>query len=185
MTANIKNLRFTIEQLLIDSLGIYSLSNGIETPAIAARAESERLAPGTKVKGLECIVSRYPEQDPVLQYYDQPSRQAWTVWLVGWDSSADVVSAAQTLLQAYPGAEFSQINVPKSWGPTNQVQVIIREPWTVSADAAEGKEIDGGWFHPVLQLPATEAYFVLDGGSFGDGSTQNDWLTPVDGGVFA
>ena len=183
MTANIKNLRYTIERLLDDRLGIYTLSNGVETPAIAARAESERLAPGTKVRGLECIVSRYPEQDPILQYYDQPTTQAWTVWLVGWDNTADVVDTAQLLLQAYPGAEFTQINVPKSWGPTNQVQVVIREPWTVCADAPV-KDIDGGYFHPILNLPATKAYYVLDGGSFEDGSTQNDWPTPVDGGVF-
>ena len=167
--------------LLTDQLGEYTLSNGVTTPAIAVRAQSERLPTGTKAVGLEVVVIRYPEEEPVRQYLLEPLDDFWTVWLVGWDNTADLPTATQLVLTAYPGAEFQQISVPKSWGPTNQVKVTLRNPWIADSEY-ELKDIDGGLFHPVLSIPATKEFAILDGGDFGDGSTQDQWPDPIDGG---
>ena len=183
MAQKAKDIRRTLEMLLRNELGEYTLANGVTTPAIAVRAESERLPTGTKATGLETVVIRYPEEQPVRQYLLEPLDDFWTVWLVGWDNSADLTVATQLVLTAYPGAEFQQINVPKSWGPTNQVRVTLRNPWVAPEDFAV-KEIDGGYFHPILSIPATDKSAILDGGNFTDNSTQDEWPDAVDGGVF-
>ena len=183
MAQKAKNLRRTLEMLLKDELGVYTLANGAITPAIAVRAESERLPSGTKAKGLEVVVIRYPEEAPVRQYLLEPLDDFWTVWLVGWDDSADLPTASQLILTAYPGTEFQQINVPKSWGPTNQVKVTLRNPW-VAAEEFAVKDIDGGYFHPYLSIPATKYQAILDGADFTNETTQDQWREPVDGGVF-
>ena len=178
-----KPLRRTLELLLADKLGEYTLSNGYKTPAIAVRADSERLPPGTRVRGMEVVVSRYPEQEPVLQYMLQPTTDTWSVWLVGWDNTAPLIDATHVVLDAYPGTEFEQITVPKSWGPVNQVKLLIQNPWVAPGDIGD-KDLDGGYFHPYLVLPATKAQIIVDAGGFMDPpETKDQWNGKVDGGV--
>ena len=164
--------------LLKDELGEYTLANGVTTPAIAVRAESERLPTGTKATGLETVVIRYPEEQPVRQYLLEPLDDFWTVWLVGWDNTADLTVATQLILTAYPGAEFQQINVPKSWGPTNQVKVTLR---TLGSRQRITRSKKSTVFR--CSIPATEKFAILDGGNFTDNTTQDEWPDPVDGGV--
>lgn len=180
-----KSLRKTIELILRDELGVYTLANKVTTPAIAVRADSERLPTGTKVSGMEVIVSRYAEQEPVLQYMLQPMAESWTVWLVGWDNSVNLMDSAHLLLEAYPGSEFTKLTVPKSWGPTNQIKVQLRDPWIAPDNAI--KDLDGGYFHPTHSIPATREQLIVDSGNLTKGTTQDQWITPkpVDGGVFA
>ena len=180
-----KRLRNTLQILLADKLGQYTLSNGFKTPAIAVRADSERLPQGTKAQGMEVVVSRYATQEPVLQYMLQPMTETWTVWLVGWDNTAPLMDATHVVLDAYPGTEFQQITVPKSWGPTNQVKILIQNPW-VLPDATGNKDLDGGYFHPYLVLPATKEQKIVDGGGFTDPpETADEWNGKVDGGVIS
>ena len=179
-----KRLRKTVELILKDEIGVYTLANKAQTPAIAVRADSERLPTGTKATGLEVIVSRYAEQEPVLQYMLQPMVETWTVWLVGWDNTVNLMDSAHLLLDAYPGSEFTKLTVPKSWGPTNQVKVELRDPWLAPEDFAV-KDLDGGYFHPFLSIPATYEQLTVDAGNWTDGTTQDEWVKPLDGGVFA
>jgi len=176
-----RDLRATIKALLNALIGEYTLSNGVKTPSIAVRADSERLVNGTKVAGMEVVVSRYAVQDPVLQYSHQPFIETWSVWLVGWDTTADLMKASHVLLEAYPGSEFQQITVPKSWGPVNQVRVLLKNPW-VAPDVGV-KDLDGGWFHPFLVIPATKEQIIVDAGSVSPPETTDEWNGKVDGGV--
>jgi len=169
-----KDIRRTLEILLRNELGEYTLANGVTTPAIAVRAQSERLPTGTKATGLEVVVIRYPEETPIRQYVNEPLDAIWTVWLVGWDNTAELQGAMELLLLAYPGANFQQITVPKSWGPTNQVKATLRIPCVASSDF-EVKDVDGGYFHPVLSVPATKFQAILDGGNFTNGATKDEW----------
>ena len=179
-----KRLRKTIELILKDQIGIYTLANKVTTPAIAVRADSERLPTGTKATGLEVVVSRYAEQEPVLQYLLQPTVDIWTVWLVGWDNSVNPMDSVHLLLDAYPGSEFNKLTVPKSWGPTNQIKVLLRDPW-LAPDTFVVKDLDGGYFDPYLNIPATYKQLIVDAGNWTDGTTQDEWVKPLDGGVFA
>ena len=178
MAQKAKDIRRTLQMLLKDELGEYTLANGVTTPAIAVRAQSERLPTGTKAVGLEVVVIRYPEEEPVRQYLLEPLDDFWTVWLVGWDNTADLPTATQIVLTAYPGAEFQQISVPKSWGPPNQVKVTLRNPWVASADF-DVKDIAGGYFHPILSVPATKIQAILDGGNWSSGATKDEWQAIV------
>ena len=180
-----KPLRLTLEKLLVEQIGEYTLINGAKTPSIAVRADSERLPQGTRVTGMEVVVGRYPEQEPILQYMEQPTSETWSVWLVGWDNSAPLIDSTQIILDAYPGSEFQQITVPKSWGPVNQVKILIQNPWVLPDDYGD-KDLDGGYFHPYLVLPATKAQIIVDGGGFVDPPTTADqWPGKVDGGVIS
>lgn len=183
MAQQAKDIRRTLQLILQSQLGEYTLANGVTTPAIAVRAASERLPTGTKATGLEVVLIRYPEETPVRQYVNESLDDIWTVWLVGWDETADLPTATQTVLTAYPGANFQQISVPKSWGPTNQVKISLRNPW-VAPESYEVREIDGGLFHPFLAIEATEAQATLDGADFTNNTTQDEWPDFVDGGVF-
>ena len=61
MAQKAKDIRRTADAAK-DELGQYTLANGVTTPAIAVRAESERLPTGTKATGLETVVIRYPKR---------------------------------------------------------------------------------------------------------------------------
>ena len=180
---NARELRADVELLLADYLGSYTLLNGFVTPAIAVRAESERLPTGTKVTGLEVVVARYPEQEPVRQYINEPMEDSWDIWLVGWDSTANVKEASERLLQYFADADYQRLNVPKSWGPSNQVKVTVRNPSVFGA--VDPKDLDGGYFHPFLVIPATKAPYVVDSGNYDNGQTANTWPNTADGGVFS
>ena len=127
MAHKAKDVRRTIEYLLRDELGEYTLANGVATPAIAVRAESERLPTGTKASGLEVVVIRYPEETPVRQYLLEPLDDFWTIWLVGWDNTADLTLATQLLLTAFPGTEF----------PADQCSEVLGADKSNQGDAAQ------------------------------------------------
>ena len=177
-----RELRADVELLLNDLLGAYTLLNGFVTPAIAVRAESERLPTGTKVVGLEVIVGRYPEQEPVRQYKNQSMEDQWGIWLIGWDNSADVKGASERLLKYFDDADYQRLNVPKSWGPTNQVKVTVRNPAVFGN--VDPKDLDGGYFHPYLVIRATKAPYIVDSGNYNNGDSANTWPNTADGGVF-
>lgn len=174
MAQQAKRIRQSLELLLASQLGEYTLANGVTTPAIAVRAQSERLPTGTKARGLEVVVIRYPEETPIRQYRLEPLEDLWTVWLVGWDNSADLTESTEIILTAFPGADFQQVSVPKSWGPTNQIKITLRNP-CVAPPEADIKDIDGGYFHPLFSLPATKLQAILDGGNFANGTSKDEW----------
>ena len=115
---DIRTLRTSLEATLASQLGTYTYANGSTTPAIAARAWGEALPPRTTVTGLECLIIKNPELDPVVrQYREEVAFQRWTVFLVDWGGSVDLHDAASRLLWAYPGSEASTIQAPQEVGP--------------------------------------------------------------------
>ena len=173
MACQAKDVRRTLSLLLTDQLGSTRCQMQRRRRHLLY-GRKERLPTGTKVAGLEVVVIRYPEETPVRQYLRETSENFWTVWLVGWDNTAKLLEAASILLTSFPGTEFQQINVPKAWGPTNQVKVTLRNPWIAPSDF-DTKDVDGGYFHPVISIPATKMQAILDGGNFSSGATQDEW----------
>lgn len=123
---DVLTLRQDLEAVLVDELGTYTLANGITTPACSVRREGEGLFPGTKVAGLEVVVYAEPRVIPIPQYRDQQSQAEWSVFLVGWDSTADIQAAAEAIVAAFPGSRYQRIPVPENVGPANQAQVLIQ-----------------------------------------------------------
>jgi hypothetical protein len=122
---NIRDLRIQLETTLTDVLGTYRLANGATTPAIAVRAEGDSLPPGTVVEGLEVVILRDPELEPVRQYRQETARLRWTLYLVDWSGGVPLQTIAGRLIWAYPGTNAVRINVPRGVGPGAQMRVDL------------------------------------------------------------
>jgi hypothetical protein len=120
------SLRTELETTLVDVLGVYTLANGMTTPAMSVRAVGESLLPGTTVNGLECVIVREPELVAVRQYRKEQAFSRWTLYLVDWSGDASLQDVAGRLLWAYPGSNAVTINVPKGVGPRSQMRVDIQ-----------------------------------------------------------
>lgn len=129
---NVLSLRTALETTLVDVLGVYTLANGVTTPAIAVRAAGESLPAGTTVTGLECVILREPELVPVRQYRKEHAFSRWTVYLVDWSGETSLQTVAGRLIWAYPGSNAVSITVPRGVGPRSQMRVDIQtDPETI------------------------------------------------------
>jgi hypothetical protein len=137
-------LRAEIISALDGQIGTYTLANGHETTAISTRREGEAMIPGTRVTGLEVVILAEPRLVPISAYSQQEALSEWSVFLVGWDDTANPKLAAESLVFAFPGTEWERILVPQGVGPANQARVIIRQAGSVDALAAIGAMISGG-----------------------------------------
>lgn len=122
---NVLTLRHLIVEAIEDYIGTYTLANGTQTPAISVRAVGEGLAPGTNVAGLEVVIVTEPDLTPIRQYIGEEALRDWTVYLVGWDSDAELSQAAAELIRMFPGSRAVSITVPERIGPRNQMRVSI------------------------------------------------------------
>ena len=122
---DIRSLRTELETVLVDALGIYTLANGVKTPAISVRAVGESLPAGQRVSGLECVILREPELEVVRQYRKEQAIARWTVYLVDWNGDTSLNEVAGRVIWAYPGTNAVSINVPKGVGPRSQMRLDI------------------------------------------------------------
>jgi len=127
------SLRFEISLALAADLGTYTLLNVETTPAISVRREGERLAAGTSAAGLEVVILAEPRLTPIKDYIQQDAWREYFVFLVGWDETADITTAAGKLINFFPGTVWQEIPIAKRVGPTNQARMIIRSDASPSA----------------------------------------------------
>lgn len=133
---DILQLRTELETLLVDNLGVYTLSNGAETPAIAVRAAGERSLPGTTVSGIELILLRDPALEPIEQYGNQAAFRTWTIYLVDWDNNQDLEGPAARILEHYPGTTISTVTIPEGVGPQHQLRLAVQTNPVKTVDCA-------------------------------------------------
>lgn len=119
-------LRNQLETLAVDDLGVYTLPNGIQTPAFAVRSPGERLPVGTTVTGLELVLIRNPDLAPISQYAAQAAFRTWTLFLVNWDHAANLEDVAAKIINTYPGTTSRPVLVPEGAGPKHQLRLEIR-----------------------------------------------------------
>lgn len=119
-------LRNQLQSVLTSYLGTYTLANGATTPAASVREPGETLPAGTKVSGLEMILIRTPDLDPVPEYLAPGAQRLWTVYLVGWSASDNLEPAAAAVVAAYPNTSVQPVIVPEGLGPQSQLRLVIR-----------------------------------------------------------
>jgi hypothetical protein len=119
-------LRTALQSLLSSALGIYTLGNGTTTAAVHVRAVGEARPSNVTVSGMEMVIVRDPELDPILQYKNPNAFRRWTVYLVDWGGSADLESAAALVLDSYPSTTIETLSVPEAVGPRNQMRLQIQ-----------------------------------------------------------
>lgn len=122
---DVLTLRQELESLLVDELGRYTLGNGAITPAVAVRATGEPMPAGTHVEGVELIIRRNPDVEPINAYQREVALRKWRVFLVDWEGDHNLDQLAGRVVYAYPGSEVQTINVPEGAGPKHQVRVVI------------------------------------------------------------
>jgi hypothetical protein len=123
---NVLTLRGALQTLLSSKLGTYTLANGSTTPAISVRATGETLQPGTTVSGMEVVIVRDPEGEPVPQYTAVQAFDVWTVLIVKWGGAYELQTVRDLVLGAYPDTTFETPAVPEGVGPAAQLRCQIR-----------------------------------------------------------
>jgi len=101
---DIKQLRDTVEQLLSDIIGTYTLPNSQQIPAVYVDGE-KGVPKGWKVRGLEASIRQYPAQStrPLMGMVEL--RKAWEVVLSQYDpGSATMEEAVNRMLRHFPDA---------------------------------------------------------------------------------
>jgi len=117
-------LRSGLSTLLSSDLGTYTLGNDATTPAISVRAPYEPRPPYKSVSGLEVVIEKIPESEPVRQYGNEELLRSWTVYLIDW-SGSDPTPAAAKIADTYPGTTLTTLQVPPELGPPQQVRITI------------------------------------------------------------
>jgi len=123
---DILQLRTELETLLVNSLGLYTLPNGAETPAVSVRAPGERMTAGTTVRGVELVLIRDPDMAPISQYSNQAAFRTWTAFLVDWNNDTDLEPLVAAVVEDYPGTTVATVSVPEGVGPMHQVRLGIQ-----------------------------------------------------------
>jgi hypothetical protein len=133
---DILQLRTELETLLVNNLGVYTLANGTETPAVSVRAVGERPAAGTTVTGIELVLIRDPDLSPLDQYSNQAAFRTWTLYLVDWNNDQDLEGPAARIVEQYPGTTVSTVLVPEGVGPTHQMRLTVQTNPPKTVDCA-------------------------------------------------
>jgi hypothetical protein len=133
---DILQLRTELETLLVDNLGVYTLANGTETPAISVRAVGERTPAGTTVTGIELVLIRDPGLEPIDQYSNQAAFRTWTLYLVDWDNNQNLEGPAARILEYYPGTIITTVLVPEGLGPKHQLRLTVQTNPARTVDCA-------------------------------------------------
>lgn len=133
MTAyDISSLRTAIAATLTSYLGTYTLANGATTPAIAVRAYGEPSPAGQTVTGLEVVIIRDPEVEPLTQFDDIAAFRVWTVSIVDWGTDAPMETIAGRMLWAFPGSTAVRVPTAEGVGPGVEYRVQIRSTVTTA-----------------------------------------------------
>lgn len=104
---DIKQLRDTINQLLPDLVGTYTLPNGTQKPAVYVVGE-QGVPKGWKVKGLEVTIRQYPRQTSRPLVGMVQINKNWELALVNYTpSSKQLEEAVLRILRHFPDAKSS------------------------------------------------------------------------------
>jgi hypothetical protein len=118
-------LRASLEQILVDQLGTYTLVNGATTPAVRVSSPDDRRQPGTIVSGVELVIVKEPTLVPVRQYEQERPLAEWTLYLVGWDLNSDITYCSALIQNSFAGCTTERVTVPDGVGPQNQIKVTL------------------------------------------------------------
>jgi hypothetical protein len=123
---DVLTLRTELETLLVDLLGEYVLGNAAETPAISVRNPGESLPAKTTVSGLEVVILREPELEPLRAYRNAEAIRVWTLFLVEWSGEGGMAQAASRIVRDYPSTTVTSVRVPEGLGPSSQLRLQLR-----------------------------------------------------------
>jgi hypothetical protein len=122
--------RLLADAVIAAALGTYTLANGTSRPAIAVLARNETLPPRTTAVGIEMVITAVPGFAPqVLLGEETLTNPTWRIYVMGWQSAAQLQAAAERVIALLPGATATSVDGDAPGEGIGVVdQVIIR--WT-------------------------------------------------------
>jgi hypothetical protein len=102
--------RLLADATIAAALGTYTLADGTSRPAIAVLAANEKLPPGTIAEGIELVITAVPGfANRVLLTTESLPNPTWRVYVMGWQSAAQLQVVAQRVLALLPGASATPV----------------------------------------------------------------------------
>lgn len=127
--------RLVADTAIAAALGTYTLADGTSRPAIAVLAANESMPAGTIAEGIELVITAVPgfANRPLLSTETLPN-PTWRIYVMGWQSAAQLQAVAQRILALLPGAKTTPIDSDapgKGIGVVDQVVVTWTNPTLV------------------------------------------------------
>jgi len=112
------------------ALGDYTMADGTTQPAIAVLATNETLPPGTTAVGIELVITAVPRFGPqVLLTEGTLTNPTWRIYVMGWQSAAQLQVVAERVIALLPGATANSVDGDAPGEGIGVIdQVVIR--WT-------------------------------------------------------
>ena len=100
----------TADATISAALGVYTLANGTTKPAAAVLAANEKLPEGTVADGIELVITAVPGFAPqVLMTAETLPNPTWRIYVMGWQSAAQLQTIAQRIMVLLPGATATTV----------------------------------------------------------------------------
>lgn len=113
------------------ALGTYTLPDGTVRPAIGVFFANEKLPEGTISDGIEVSITALPGYATQALQEEVATNPTWRIYVVGWQSGAQLQAVAERILFLLPGATASTVpgDAPGSGiGVMDQVVVTWTNP---------------------------------------------------------
>lgn len=124
-------LRAELTQLLTGLLGIYTFANGAVTPAVRVIEDDDSTR--AQVEGLELVIARQPDPDPLDTYHEAQCEERWNLWLKDWSSSnAKATEAAERICSSYSARVIAESFRGRA-GPKRQLRLTLLNPRPLAA----------------------------------------------------
>ena len=125
--------KLTADPVLMAWIGTYTFAEGTQAPAISILGASEFIDGLSEVEGVELVISRVPTTTSRALYSGciQPEKE-WTIHLIQYETGNDAMSAADYLIQLYPGASYSSLGAQSLPELAGVAQLAVKIPANVN-----------------------------------------------------
>ena len=114
-------------------VGLYEFTDGTEADSIAILGSSEYVDGLSSVDGLEVVISRVPSATSTQIYSGcTPTHKSWTLHLIQYQSGNEAMTAADYLVQLYPGTTYSNLGAESMSEVAGVAQVAVTIPANVN-----------------------------------------------------
>jgi hypothetical protein len=120
----------TADATISAALGVYTLANGTQQPAAAVLAANEKLPEGTVADGIELVITAVPRNaERVLLTTETLTNPTWRIYVMGWQSAAQLRTVADRVVALLPGATSVNVDGDAPGSGIGVIdQIVIR--WT-------------------------------------------------------
>jgi len=114
-------------------IGEYRFDDGTQADAIVILGSAEFVDGLANCSGLECVISRIPTVTSSPVYNGCiPTHKVWTIHLIQYETGNDALTAADYIVQRYPGTGYSNVGIESMSEVAGVVQLAVTIPANVN-----------------------------------------------------